>query len=227
MGEVRQPIVVAIDGPAGSGKSTVAAKLAKKLGFVHLNSGLLFRSLAREAQQQSIALDNDQRLAELARSLEFRYELAPTEGTTRFLVNGVELGNELSSTTAGELASRVAVLPAVREVFASLQQEISKRQSLVVEGRDAGTIVFPDTPFKFYLDASVEVRAQRRYRELAQSGSQQSFAEVLTVMQQRDKRDSTRSVAPQVKATDATLIDTTLMTVDEVVEKLYSLIKPS
>lgn len=220
--------VVAIDGPAGSGKSTVAAKLAKRLGFVHLNSGQLFRALAQAAHRHGVPLEGEDALADLASRIQFRFELAPSDGSTRLAIDGVDAGEDLRSAAAGEAASRVAVHAKVREVFVELQRKTAVQQPLVVEGRDAGTIVFPDARFKFFLNASPEVRAARRFKELGQTSTQgPTLAQVAEELRQRDYRDSTRKVAPQVQAEDATLIDTSELNADEVVELLYKIINRS
>ncbi len=224
-------IVVAIDGPAGSGKSTVSKLLARKLGFVHLNSGALFRALGYEGVSRSIALNDNELLSQLAHSLRFSYEL-DLDGRTHFFVNGADYAEIISKREAGEWASQVGLLPGVRQAFEKVQREVAQKHSIVVEGRDAGTVVFPQAQFKFYLEASPEVRAKRRYLELQEKQNRSnksgtcgidmlSLDAILEELSIRDQRDSTRKLAPQRAAEDAIIIDTSELGVEEVVDKIY------
>lgn len=219
-------VVITIDGPAGSGKSTAARKLAKRLGFVHLNSGALFRALGVEAKSRAMSRDNDEELCKIARELEFRFEVVD-DGSTVLLVNGSDWGERLLSEEAGELASQVAVLPGVRTVFEEVQRSVGEYSSLVVEGRDAGTVVFPHATFKFYLDALPEIRAKRRFLQLKASSQSEppvSLEQIHAEMEQRDRRDSTREIAPQKPADDAMVLDTSHLGVEEVLEKLEKIV---
>jgi len=227
--------VLTIDGPAGSGKSTVAAKLAKKLGFVHLNSGALFRAVALEALARGISLQDDQAVSELARSLRFSFEVNLDDGgETQFLVNGLEVGSRIQSTAASEAASQVGLLKNLREVLVDVQRQVAAQHaSVVVEGRDAGTVVFPGARHKFYLDASLDIRAKRRGLDLAKLGGQitdsssedELFARVKSELDARDKRDQTREHSPHRKADNAVLVDTSGLTIDEVVEAICQHLK--
>ena len=213
-------MIVTIDGSAGSGKSTVASKLAIRLGFIHLNSGALFRAVALRAQAEGISLDDEHRVAESASALQFEFRRMP-DGATSLLVNGVECGQELHREEAGALASRVAVQPKVRDLLLQVQRAVGQRESIVLEGRDAGSIVFPNADAKFYLDARPEVRAERRMKEVAsQEASAEQLEEMLAKINARDHRDSTRSLAPQSCPEGALLIDTSAYTPDEVVEQI-------
>jgi len=221
--------VIAIDGPAGAGKSTTAKKLAKRLGFVHLNSGALFRATALEALESGVPLDDDIRLSELARSLDFSFEL-DASGETIFFSHRQTLSERVASEEVSAAASRIAVLPLVREVILKIQREVAEHKDLVVEGRDAGTIVFPHAPFKFFLDASVVVRARRRYEQLISSASPAEhkdvkYEQVLREIECRDERDRTREIAPSVVASDAVLIDTSEKSPEEVVICLLDIVK--
>lgn len=229
--------VVTIDGPAGSGKSTVAAKLAKKLGFVHLNSGALFRAVALEALARGISLQDDQAVSKLARSLRFSFEVnldhgGEHGGETNFLVNGLEVGSRIQSTAASEAASKVGLLKNLREVLVDVQRQVAVQHgSVVVEGRDAGTVVFPEARHKFYLDASLDIRAKRRGLDLARLGGQTTssedelFARVKSELDARDKRDQTREHSPHRMADNAVLVDTSGLTIDEVVEAICQHLK--
>lgn len=217
-------MIITIDGSAGSGKSTVASKLAIKLGFIHLNSGALFRVVGLRAAARNVSLDDDSAVQAVARALKLDFERRP-DGTTALLVDGAECGAEIQTEEAGALASRVALLRSVRQSLLEVQREVGVRESLVVEGRDAGSVVFPDADAKFYLDASPRVRAERRLASECGSlpptkDGEQAVEEMLSRIEERDRRDRTRPLAPQVQPEGATLIDTSDLTPDEVVEKI-------
>ncbi len=219
-------MIVTIDGPAGSGKSTVAAKLANKLGFLHLNSGALYRAIGLKAQDLSLDLSDDAALSKLAQDTSFEFPLQE-EGSARdkiktlqLLVDGEDWTARLFTAEASKLASTVAVLPMLREELTEVQRNLRKTNSLVAEGRDAGTIVFPDAEVKFYLDATVEERARRRFEDLKSKDVSLSLEQVEEEMKARDERDETREIAPQVAAEDAIKVDTTELSIEEVVALL-------
>lgn len=223
-GMAHKNTVITIDGPAGSGKSTVARKLAMKLGFLHVNSGALFRAVGVIARERGVALEDETALANLAKELRFRFERG-AGGETALFADNRDVSAEIRSESAGEIASRVAVLPQLREQLLQVQREVAQNHAVVVEGRDSGTIVFPDADFKFYLDADPEVRVKRRAAELVSDQlSAEEKAKAIALIREeisrRDLRDSTRSIAPQVKAEDAILVDTSNMQVSEVIETL-------
>ncbi len=221
-------MIVTIDGPAGSGKSTVAAKLANKLGFLHLNSGALYRAIGLMSQSLGIPIEDDAALAKLAQRTKFEFVVRNTPplntlggvAKVQVLVDGEDWAAKLFTAEAGKLASYVAVLPKLREVLTGVQQELSKTQSLVAEGRDAGSIVFPNAEAKFYLNASAEVRAKRRLRDLKLANEALTLSEVQKEMEARDGRDESREIAPQVAASDAIEVDTTDLSIEEVVNFL-------
>lgn len=217
-------IVICIDGPAGSGKSTVAHKIANKLGFIHLNSGALFRAVALEALRQGVALEDEENIVQLAEALSFSFELNQS-GETIFLVDGQKPDGELYSSETGLLASVVAVLPKLRDLLLATQRDLAAQCSIVVEGRDAGTIVFPDALFKFFLDASLEERTERRFVQLSETRKGVDRDAVRKDLEERDSRDETREIAPQVAAEDACIIDTSDLNIDQVVDAILDVIR--
>jgi cytidylate kinase len=215
--------VVTIDGPAGAGKSTVARNLARKLGLIHLNSGALFRAVGLKAVELGISLSSDEELAKLAESISFKFVLN-AKNETELLVGGEDVSEKILTESAGELASKIAVLPKLRETLLHVQRNVAKGNSVVVEGRDAGTVVFPDAKAKFYLVASLDVRALRRYLQLSEKQQTPELEKIKLEIQARDTRDSSREIAPSVAAKDAEVVDTSDLTVDDVVERICKFI---
>lgn len=214
-------MVITIDGPAGSGKTTVAKQAADRLGVVLLDTGAMYRALGFEALRRDADLEDRRNLAYIARNtrLNFDWDQNPPE----LILNGERMGRRLRSNEVGKAASRVAVVEEIRDLMVRQQQQIGReRASLVTEGRDQGTVVFPDALCKFFIDADVKVRAHRRWQEHVQRGEQVPFDEVLHQMQDRDRRDREREIAPMKPAADAVVIDTTHMTLKEVVERIVS-----
>jgi cytidylate kinase len=209
--------IVAIDGPLASGKSTVARELAKALGFTYLNTGAMYRAVALAMRDAGIASDDpalDGKLAPLLKSIDIRFE------GERVMLNGRDVSAELSAPEVSDLASRFSTLAPVRERMRELQRAAGAAGGIVMEGRDIGTAVFPDAEFKFYLDADAQVRAGRRYAELVHKGVKIDRGEVLRQLVERDQRDSGRELAPLRRADDAVVIDTTTMSIAQVVSAL-------
>ena len=210
--------IVAIDGPAGAGKSTVARQLARRLGFTIIDTGAIYRSVALAALKAGIPWDDDQRLGELLDE-----GLGLTFDGERVLLRGEDVTEAIRTPEITRGASVVSARPVVRQKLLQLQRDLgrSAQRGAVLEGRDIGTVVFPDAQVKFFLTASDAARARRRHAELADKGLQVPLDEVLTDQRRRDKDDTERSIAPLRAAPDAVVIDTTGLDLDEVVERCY------
>jgi cytidylate kinase len=213
-------LTIAIDGPAGSGKSTVARRVAALLGFLYLDSGAMYRAVALKALERGRALEDESQLEALAR--ETRIELkAPTAEQesaglkNRVLLDGREVTEEIRTAEVAQAASRLATIARVREVLVAEQQRAGQCGGVVMEGRDIGTVVFPNAGLKIFLEASPEVRAQRRWKEHQEKGESLTLLEVLQEVRERDKRDRERKVSPLVRAKDAVLVDNTAMGIEE------------
>lgn len=210
--------MVAIDGPAGAGKSTVSMRLTRELGYRLLDTGALYRTVALLAQRQSIAWNDESALAAIAAGIQVDFKLV---GDVNHLeVAGEDLTEAIRSPDISTGASVVSALPAVREALLELQRSLGRSGGVVVEGRDVGTVVFPDAQAKFYLTASDEVRAQRRFDELKAKGVAVDLASTLAEMRERDERDSARDVAPLTQAEDAIRVDSSKRSLDQVVAEM-------
>jgi len=216
--------VVAIDGPAGSGKSTVTKRLAEKLGFVHVDTGALYRAIALLASEKNVDGDG---LVEVARSahLEFR-RIEGMQPANRIVANGRDITDRIRTPEISMGASRVSAHPGVRAALLGLQRRLGCVGRTILEGRDIGTVVFPDADIKFFLTATPEVRAKRRHLELAAgTGPVPSLEELTRQITERDKGDSTRAVAPLKKAADAVEVDTSALTLDQVVDVMFAAVR--
>jgi len=206
-------LIVAIDGPVGSGKSTVARRVAELLGYAYLDSGAMYRAVAWKALRENASLDRDEELTALAGAT--RIDLISTDRGYRVLVDGTDVTEQIRSAAVAQAASKVAVVAGVRTVLVNEQRRAALKGGVVMEGRDIGTVVFPDAGLKIFLDAAVEMRAERRRLEHAQKGERLEFSEVLEEVHQRDRRDRERAVSPLVRAHDAVLVDNTAMSAEE------------
>jgi len=210
--------IVAIDGPSGSGKSTVAAMLAKKLGYMHLDTGAMYRAVALAAAKGSVPYDDPDSLDKLCEQL--RLEMRPRGDAVAVFLDGRDVTEEIRSPEMSLGSSAVSAVPQVRSHMVRLQREIGSSGGIVAEGRDMGTVVFPDTPAKFYLDASPDERAKRRWLQLKEMGLDEALEKVRREMDERDQNDTSREHSPLKRADDAIHMDTTGMTVEQVIENL-------
>ena len=220
---IDKPWVIAIDGPSGSGKGTLARTLAREFNFHLLDSGAIYRLLALKSLQQGIDLDDETRVAAQIDDLDIRFE-AGDELAIPFL-DGRQVADQLRLESTGDAASRVARHPAVRERLLALQRGFLRPPGLVADGRDMGTVVFPDARFKFFLHASVEIRAQRRYKQLINMGLSANIAQLQADIAERDERDQHRSVSPLRPAEDALVVDSSLLDLTQVTELVLSHIR--
>jgi cytidylate kinase len=224
-----RPFIVAIDGPAGAGKSTVSRRLASRLGFAMVDTGAIYRAVALAASRQQIPFDCDERLGELMPRLAIHFEPPPPGGHgQRVLLDGEDVSVLIRTPAMSLGASAVSARPVVRAGLLELQRRLAlapDNRGAVLEGRDIGTVVFPDADVKLFLTASPEVRAERRFAELQARGDATPFAQVLAEQQRRDRDDSERVHAPLKPAADATLVDTSGLSLDQVVDHLAAVIE--
>ena len=215
----QRKLIIAIDGPAGAGKSTIASRLARKLGYVNLESGAMYRALALKAIDHDISLDDEAALVKLAE--DSRIQLEPTLGGNRALLDGHDVSSRIRERDVTEAASRVSVHPEVRAWMVERQREMGASGGVVMEGRDIGTKVFPDADLKIFLDADPVVREQRRMQQQKIKGD--IAASVAADLRERDHRDRTRATSPLVAAQDAVVIDSTKLSEDEVLGRVEEL----
>jgi CMP/dCMP kinase len=207
-------LIIAIDGPSGAGKSTLAKKLAADLGFIYLDTGAMYRALALKILRQGVDLADDQKLAELVNST--AVDLQCDRAELKVLLDGQNVASEIRTPAVSQMASKASALKLVRDRMLELQRRLGERGSVVAEGRDIGTVVFPDAQVKIFLSASAAERAQRRCAELRAAGQPVDLDVTLREIEERDQRDSERALAPLRKADDALVIDSSNSTADEV-----------
>jgi cytidylate kinase len=215
--------VITIDGPSGAGKGTVARIVAEQLGWHLLDSGAIYRVLAVAAQHHNISVEDEQSLLPVAANLDVQFQTC-NEGEGKVILEGEDVSNAIRTEEIGALASKVAVFPRVREALLRRQRAFKVGPGLVADGRDMGTIVFVDAPVKVFLTASAEERAQRRFNQLKEKGFDVKISRLLDDIRLRDERDQNRKVAPLVAAEGALIIDSTELSVEEVVSKILSFI---
>lgn len=216
-------LIIAIDGPSAAGKSTLAKRLAKDLGFTYLDTGGMYRALALKVLREGIDIGNDGALTELIGRTAI--DLVVTGGKLKVLLDGEDVSHEIRTPEVSQMASKASTLEVVRRWMLVLQRAFGRRGNVVAEGRDIGTVVFPDAEVKIYLDASAQERARRRVEELRQAGRQVSLDETLQEMWERDKRDSERDLAPLRKADDAIAIDSTTVDAEALAQRVMQQIR--
>lgn len=214
--------IITIDGPSGVGKGTLAYWLADKLGWVLLDSGLIYRYFAWLALEQNVAIDDEERLATLTHNCDFHFE--NIDGSVHLIHEGRDITDALRNETIAEAASTYSKIPLVRNQLKGLQRAQKNEKGLVADGRDMGTVIFPEAPLKIFLTASVETRAKRRFKQLKDKGSSDTLAALSQAIRERDERDANRAVSPLIPADDAVIIDTSDLSVEEVQQKVWELV---
>ncbi len=212
--------IVAIDGPAGSGKGSVTKKVGEKLGLINIDTGAMFRCVTLNMIQEKVALEEEEKIREILRNIEI--DLKENE---EVFLNGINVSQKIRENEVTKNVSPVSVIPMVREKLLILQRKMAEGKNVIMEGRDIGTVVFPNANVKIYLDASPEERARRRVKQNQEKGIQSSYEEVLRSIMDRDKRDKNREIAPLKQAEDAIYIDSSNMTIGEVVDNIVKIIQ--
>lgn len=224
--ETKKLCSVAIDGPAGAGKSTVAKAAAARFGFIYVDTGAIYRTLGLAARRADVDPHDTEKVMALLRTLSIRFDYA-ADGSQHMFLNGEDVSGLIRTPEISLYASAVSAIPEVRSFLLDMQRDMAKTTSVVMDGRDIGTVVLPDAGLKVFLTASAEARARRRFLELQAKGDPATFDEVLADMLVRDKNDSTRAAAPLKAAEDAVLVDTSEMTLEESVDRLCALVRES
>jgi cytidylate kinase len=217
-------MIIAIDGPAGAGKSTVAKRLAKELGFLYIDTGAMYRVLTLKAIKNNIDIKDTSKLIEMAANTHLDLTNSP-DGSLKVFLDGRDVTEQIRQPQITKLVSDLAKIKEIREIMLKRQRSLGNQRDSVLDGRDIGTVVFPDADKKFYIDAKFPERIRRRFKELKDLGQQVTLKGIEDDLHNRDTIDSTREIAPLKKAADAIYIDTTNMTIEEVVEKLLSYIR--
>ena len=216
---------IAIDGPAGAGKSTIAKLLAERKGFIYVDTGAMYRGLAWYFLTKGIRPDDEEAVTKACE--EVKIDIAYENGKQQIYVNDKNITDHLREEAVGNMASKSSAVPAVRARQLELQRDLARREDVVMDGRDIGTSVLPDADVKIFLTASVDTRARRRYNELLGKGESCDYAQIAADIEERDRRDMTREISPLCRAEDAELIDSSEMTIEEVVEKIESFCRES
>lgn len=217
-------MIITVDGPSGAGKGTLCYALAEKLGFALLDSGAIYRVTALAALKSAVKLDDELALAALARNLDIQF--IPKNGEVEIILNNENVSGQIRTQDVADAASKIAVFPQVRAALLQLQQDFAKTdKGLIADGRDMGTVVFPNAEVKLFLDASAEERAKRRFKQLQSKGINGNFDQILAEIKERDFRDRNRSVAPLKPADDALLLDSTELSIEEVIAQALQFIE--
>ena len=215
--------IITIDGPSGSGKSTISRLLAQRLNYTYLDTGAMYRAVGLEAHQKGIEMVESEAIKGMLDTIQIT--LLPAEGDTRVLLNGEDVSVAIRSADMAMVASKISALPSVRKKLTDLQREQGQAGTIVAEGRDMGTVVFPGSKNKFFLSATAQERARRRTEQLKEKGQIVPYDDILKQIKQRDQDDSSRTLAPLVPADDAIIVDSSTMTIDEVVQFMINCIK--
>lgn len=210
--------VITIDGPSGAGKSTIAKMLARKLGYKYLDTGALYRAVAWKAREEKADIESEESLKKVLKDIVVTFE------NEKVIVNGIDVTSEIRTGEIGELSSRVSAMPVVRKGLFSIQREMGLKGKAVIEGRDTGTVIFPESENKFFLDAGLEERAKRRHKELKEK-SEIALNTVIADIAKRDERDSTRESAPLTRTDDMFYIDTSKLNIEQVIEEIVKNLK--
>lgn len=216
-------MIIAIDGPAGAGKSTIAKLIAKQLGLVYIDTGAMYRAVGLKAKRNKIACSEQEKIEEMLKNTEV--ELKNENGATAVYLDGENVSTEIRLPEISRMASDISAVPVVRYAMVEMQRSMANKTDTILDGRDIGTFVLPNADVKIFLTASVEERAERRYKELIARGENVKREDVRSDIEKRDYNDSHRALAPLKKADDATEVDTTGMTIDQVCEKIISLVR--
>ena len=218
--------IVTIDGPSGSGKGTMSMMLARKLGFHYLDSGALYRLLALAASRHKVALDNIEGLTVLAAHMDITFAMKADNGAPQIILEGENVSAQIRAEEIGLLASKVAAIPEVRAALLQRQHAFAAKPGLIADGRDMGTVVFPSAQIKIFLTAGADERAKRRYKQLIEKGENVNLPALIDSVRERDERDSQRAVSPLVPAPDAHQIDSTDLSIEEVLQLILDLVQP-
>lgn len=216
-------MIVAVDGPAGSGKGTVTKRIEEELGFLNLDTGATYRCVALQTLRKGFTLDNEKEIIEIAKNIDIKID--NTGDKDIILLNGEDVSKEIRTKEVTSIVSQISSIIPVREKMVEVQRNLAKGKNVIVEGRDIGTVVFPNADVKIYLDASEEIRAKRRYEENVQNGIDMTYEEVLENVKMRDYNDMHKKFGALKKADDAIVIDSTNLTIEEVVEIIKNIIK--
>ncbi len=217
-------MIIAIDGPAGSGKSTIAKMLAKKLGYTYIDTGAMYRAVALKIKKLEINPEDLDKVLEIMEKTSI--DLKPDENGVKVFLDGKDVSKEIRTEEIGKIASKIARYPQVRKILVQMQRELGKKaKNVVIEGRDTGTVIFPDADIKFFFTASPEIRAERRYKELKEKGLDVSYDKILKEVKERDYLDTTRKDSPLKPAEDAIIIDTSNKSLNEVLQEVLEIVK--
>ena len=217
-------MIIAVDGPSGAGKSTVARILAKKLGFLYIDTGAMYRALTLKALENKTAASDEDRIIKLAQSVKIDL-INNNNGPLMVMLDGKDVSVDIRKPVITQFVSDIAKIKDVRRILVGLQREMGKKGDCVLDGRDIGTVVFPDAEKKFFIDASAQERVNRRFKELRENGQNVTVESVSNDLSNRDRIDSTRQTSPLCKAEDAIYIDTTQLSIGQVVDKMLQFIK--